>query len=163
MLNRYSLSDHTVQVQIPDGLAGFSNKVLTFGGPGNNGQDGSFVGNITVARNANTWSTEADATGSWVHNKSLARNGSVTLQIRQVSDDIIRLIMLARTYENDDRAYKGCTITVNAVRNGNPVIVASAEDCYITKIPNQEFGDTAAMQTWEWTAGRVTFPQDTEI
>ena len=35
---------------------------------------------------------------------------------------------------------------------------AALEDCYIAKVPSQVYGDTAAMQTWSWTAGRISYP-----
>lgn len=159
MLNRYSLADHTVRVTLPDNLSMNGNNiggmVLKFGGPGENGITGSMIGNISVARANDTWRTEGDATGSWVHNKSLDRTGNVTLNIRQVSDDIIRLQMLAQIYEAED--FPGCKIEVYC----GDLVVARAEDCYITRIPEQAFGDTAAMQSWSWTSGRVTFPGTT--
>lgn len=158
MLNRYSLADHTMVLTIPDELESFGGMQLKFGGPGNNGQEGSFVGAVTVERSATTWTTEADPTGSWVHNKTLDRSGSVTLQLRQVSDDVIKLMMLAQIYEKTDRSIRGCTIVIFAGKDP----VARADDCYISKIPAQVFGETAAMQDWGWTAGRVTFPQNTK-
>lgn len=159
MINRYSLADHLVKITLPANLtvggANIGGTVLSIGGPGNNGQTGSFVGEITVERNTDTWTTEGDPTGSWVHNKSLNRTGSVAMQLRQVSDDVVRLQMLAQVFENGD--FPGCKIEVFSGTD----TVARAEDCYITRIPSQVFGDSAAMQTWGWTAGRVTFPATT--
>lgn len=156
MINRYSLADHLVKVTLPAGvLVGGTNiggMVLEFGGPGNNAQTGSFMGEITVERTNDTWTTEGDPTGSWVHNKSLNKTGTVTMQLRQVADDIIRLQMLAQVFENGD--FPGCKIEVFAGTD----TVARAEDCYIAKVPPQVYGDTAAMQTWSWTAGRISYP-----
>lgn len=162
MINRYSLADHTVKITLPDDLymggTNLGGKVLTIGGPGQNGQDGSFVGSIGVGRTNDMWSTTGDPTGSWVHNKNLDRTGSVTLSIRQVSDDVIRLMMVSNVFEQDsDRNGKGCKIEVFSGAD----VVARAEDCYITKIPDQNFGETAENQEWAWTAGRVTFPMQT--
>lgn len=160
MINRYSLADHLVKVTLPANIqyqgADLGGMVLQFGGPGNNNNNGSFMGSITVARSTNTWSTTGDATGSWVHNKTLDRTGTVSLDLRQVSDDVIRLQMLANIFETQE-VQEGCRIEVYS---GN-VTVAVADDCYITKIPNQVYGDSAANQTWEWTSGKVTFPATT--
>ena len=156
MINRYSLADHLVKVTLPAGvLVGGTNiggMVLEFGGPGNNAQTGSFMGEITVGRTNDTSTTERDPTGSWVHNKSLNKTGTVTMQLRQVADDIIRLQMLAQVFENGD--FPGCKIEVFAGTD----TVARAEDCYIARVPSQVYGDTAAMQTWSWTAGRISYP-----
>lgn len=157
MLNRYSLADHTVKVTFPEGFnvngTNLGGLVLTFGGAGNNGIDGSFLGEIAVSRSRDTWTTEGDVTGSWVHNKSLDRTGTVTLNLRQISDDVVRLQMLANAFELNDSV--GCQIIVFS----KDTPVAQADDCYISKIPDQSFGDSAAMQSWGWTAGRVTFPR----
>lgn len=159
MINRYSLADHLVKVTLPAnvivGGVNIGGMVLEFGGPGNNKQTGSFTGEISVERSSDTWTTEGDPTGSWVHNKNLNKTGTVSLQLRQVADDVIRLQMLAQVFENND--FPGCNIEVF---NGSDT-VARAEDCYISRVPSQVFGDTAAMQTWSWTAGRITFPATT--
>ena len=145
MINRYSLADHLVKVTLPAnvivGGVNIGGMVLEFGGPGNNKQTGSFAGEISVERSSDTWTTEGDPTGSWVHNKNLNKTGTVSLQLRQVADDVIRLQMLAQVFENND--FPGCNIEVF---NGSDT-VARAEDCYISRVPSQVFGDTAAMQT----------------
>ena len=162
MVNRYSLADHTVKITLPENLrvggVDLGGRVLTSGGPGQNGQDGSFTGSITVRRANPTWNTEGDPTGSWVHNKTLNRTGSVELSLRQVSDDIIRLQMLASIFESDQNGTRGCLIEVYSTDK----TVAKAEDCYITQVPDQVFGESAENQSWTWTSGRVTFPQTTD-
>ena len=159
MTNRYALSDYTVTVTVPAALISgrIGDLVLHFGGPGEN-QKGSFMGSITLSRSTATWSTSADATGSWIHNKTLDRTGTVALNIRQVSDDVIRLTMISQAYENDLSGIGGCTITVSA----GDKVVATANDCYITKIPDKEYGNEAAEQTWNWTAGQIIFNESTE-
>lgn len=144
MINRYSLADYTMAVDIP------GRDTLTFGGPGEN-QLGSFIGQIAVSRNAEMWTTEGDVTGSWVHNKSLNKTGTISMQIRQISDDVIRLFDIARTYENSDSSEIGATITIS--RGTDTVLVGN--DCYLTKMPDQVFGDAAEMQTWVWTCGQI--------
>lgn len=155
MINRYSLADYTMAVKVPTAVIGGEIESLKFGGTGNN-QSGSFIGQITVTRNVDTWSTEGDATGSWVHNKSLNKTGTVSLQIRQISDDIIKLITLARLYENSDPE-EGCLITIYR----GDKIIETCTDCYLTKVPDQVMGDTAEMQTWQWTCGKIEYNEST--
>lgn len=155
MINRYSLADHYVQLVFsqnsPNALAG---KQFQIGGAGDNNQPGSFVGSITFARENDGWTTEADATGSWVHNQSLARHGTVTISIRQVSDDILRLMTIMNLYEQDvSSELVGCTISVY---NTNEDELMVAKDCYISKMPDQVYGETAANQDWSFVAGRIT-------
>lgn len=144
MINRYSLADYTMTVDIP----GYG--ALTFGGPGEN-QLGSFIGQIAVSRNSEMWTTEGDVTGSWVHNKSLNKTGTISMQIRQISDDIIRLFDIARTYEGSDSSEIGATITIS---RGTQTVL-TGKDCYLTKMADQTFGDAAEMQTWVWTCGQI--------
>lgn len=156
MINRYSLAEYRMQVVVPKDVTG-TELLLTFGGPGEN-QEGSFVGQIAVSRSSDTWTTDGDVTGSWVHNKSLNKTGTISLQIRQVSDDIIRLISLARLYE-ENNPEAGCEITILR----GDVIVERGTDCYLTRVPEQVKGDTAEMQTWQWTCGRITFEYPTKF
>lgn len=164
-VNRYSLSDHTLKMTFPtyntnaNGLGRISGLQLQFGGAGNNGQQGSFVGSISVARSTTTWTTAGDPTGSWVHNKNLDRTGTITLNLRQVSDDVIRLTTIARILENDMSEAAGFKLEIFS--SNKPVAIA--EDCYISQVPNQEYGDTAADQSWTFTCGRITFQRDVEL
>lgn len=161
-INRYSLADYTVKITFPDdlmsGVTKIGGKVITIGGPGETGLEGSFIGEIKIERTSDQWTTTGDPTGSWVHNKNLDRTGKVTLNIRQVSDDVVLLSMLSAIYEKDDRATKGLTITVFAGKTK----VATAEDCYIVKIPALSFGATAEERVWDFTAGRITFKETTD-
>jgi hypothetical protein len=165
MINRYSLADHTVKIAFPNQLLAVSgttasgNRVITLGGPGEDGISGSFVGQITVARAAETWSTEADATGSWVHNKTLDRHGTVTINIRQVSDAVIQLQMLSQAYESHDLSVGGMSIQVYSGNN----LIANCDDCYIVKIPDQDYDERAKEQSWSFTAGRITYPVTTNF
>lgn len=155
--SRYSLADYQVTVKIPAIGTGQA-ETITIGGPGENGQ-GSCVGEISVTRNSNLWTTEADATGSWVHNKNLDRTGIVRINIRQVSDIVIRLIQVCMAFESADiDSTNGITITVNPVLNNEGTTqFITCNDCFITKIPDQAFGPTAAEQSWEFTCGQVLF------
>lgn len=162
MTHRYSLADYTCKITLPDNLytnegVSLAGKVITLGGPGKTGIEGSFVGSIAVSRSADMWSTEGDPTGSWTHTKNLNRTGSVAISLSQISNDIVLLNMIAAIYEND--TYQNTGMSIKVFRNDT--IVANCEDCYITRVPSQDFGSTAAMQTWTLTAGRVTFPMTT--
>lgn len=161
-INRYSLADYTVKIVFPENLTSggvaIGQKIATIGGPGEVGDEGSFVGEIKIERKTEAWTIEADNTGSWVHNQNLDRTGTVTLNIRQISDDVIMLSMLAAAYEaKANRLVQGLTITVLI----GDTEVAVADDCYISKIPTFTFGAKAEEQTWSFNAGRITFKQTT--
>ena len=159
MTHRYSLADYTCKITLPDNLytndgVSLAGKVITLGGPGKTGIEGSFVGGITISRNNEMWSTSGDPTGSWTHSKSLNRTGSVDISLNQISNDVVLLNMIVAIYEND--TYQNTGMSIKVFRNDT--LVANCEDCYITKVPNQVYADTAADQTWSFTSGRVTFP-----
>jgi hypothetical protein len=165
MINRYSLADHVVKISFPNQVlptataASTGNTVISLGGPGESGE-GSFVGKITVERATETWTTDADPTGSWVNNKTLDKHGTVTIDIRQISDAVIQLMMLTSAYETvDDQNSNARGLTINVYSSNS--IVATCEDCYIVKVPSQEYNATANEQTWTFTCGRILFPQTT--
>ncbi len=162
MINRYSLTDYIVTINIP-AIENVPAKKFNIGGAGNTG-DGSYLGEIKITRNVEAFTTEGDVTGSWVHNRNLNKTGTVELTIRQVADEVIKLILAANAYEsvnNTSRAFrgqKGIDITVSIPGYADlstPFITCT--DCMINKIPDQIFGETAAMQTWIFTAGKITF------
>ena len=167
MTNRYSLADYIVTIKLPgaDSLPidyqNLANKEIKIGGPGESaGGIGSFLGQISISRSNDQWSTESDNTGSWVHNQNLSKVGTVELNIRQVSDNVIRLIQLCNIY-NSTRVKGGLTITVTPAANDATTTYAECVDYYPVKIPDQDFGATAAEQSWSFTCGMVNFPVTT--
>lgn len=169
--NRYSLADYTLTVQLPsetDDKAGIfassgltdENRSFTIGGPGSLDNSsftnsGSYVGNIVVSRSNDLFSTEGDATGSWVHNKNLDRTGTVRVDITQISDQVITLALITKAYESVQDDTPGLTITVNNAFTGENIAVCN--DCYISKIPDFTFGATADRLSWSFTCGQVIF------
>lgn len=162
MINRYSLADYIVSIKIPT-IGNFAGGEYKIGGPGDNGE-GSYLGEIKVTRNADAFTTEGDVTGSWVHNRNLNKTGTVELTIRQVANEVIKLILAANAYEfatNNTPAYKGIegiTISISIPQYedvSTPFV--TCEDCMINKIPDQVYGETAATQSWVFTSGRITF------
>ena len=155
-MSRYSLADYRVTIE--GLLPGISDPIrITIGGAGENGE-GSCLGEIKVTRNTELWNTVADATGSWVHNRNLDKTGTVELSLRQVSDDVVRLIQLCSSYENVTSDATGLTITVSPSHSYSVKAEAFCNDCFPVKVPDQVFGDTAAEQSWVFTCGQVKFP-----
>lgn len=162
-LTRYALTDYILSIQVPTELQNFflgenqttNNKanVISIGG------EGSYVGQISIGSQTEAqWITEGDATGSWVHSKSLNRVGTISVQINQVSDNVRKLIRLFQTYYSADAQVEGLTITISK-SNGtnNPTEVCEGTDCYLANRPEIAFGDTAQAQTWSFTCGKITF------
>lgn len=152
MIHKYALGDYQLSIALPSETA--SNlgidSILTIGGVGDNGE-GTFLGEITASRDTAMYDTVADATGSWVHNKTRAINGSISLKIRQVSDDIIKLINLCNYYY--DSFDDGVTLTIT--KAGSDIV--RGVDCYLAKIPDLNYGSSAEEMTWEFTCGQVLF------
>ena len=165
MTNRYALSDYQITVSLPDEInarmiarsAGLGNMTsITIGGPGEGeGKYGSFVGSITAKRTKDLWTTEGDATGSWVHSKNLDRTGTIDVDITQVSDQIIQLAYLCDAYESVQDAVEGLHLEIKNIASGEKIV--DAIDCYITKLPDLPLKDTADKLTWTFTCGRIMF------
>lgn len=180
MINRYSLTDYKVTITPPEGLykddsstsstsstttdanteaQNKQNKnIIVIGGAGsagNNNTDlGTFLGSITVNRTNDAWSTDGDVTGSWVHNQNRSKVGTVSINIKQVSDDIIKLHNLLKIMEKSNKNTKGCTIEItNAVDSDKKLFTCN--DCYIVKMPDYVMGETAGVQIYTFTCGQV--------
>lgn len=153
MLHKYALSDYQLSIALPTDVTdalGLDESIFTIGGTGDNGE-GSFLGELTAERENDTINTVADATGSWVHNKSRAINGTISLKIRQVSDDVIKLINLCNYYY--DSFADGVTLSIT--KAGSDIV--RGVDCYIKKMPGLDYVDTAGELTWDFTCGQVLF------
>lgn len=145
---RYSLSDYKLSISLPSSFAAaIGLEKFSVGG------EGSYLGSITVSLANDTFTTEADSTGGWYHNKSLARNGTVSIDVNQLADSITRLKRIFNMYYNVEDDYDGMTMVLTDRQNN---VVATMEDCFITKPADQVYGATAASQTWTVTCGRIT-------
>lgn len=142
---KYSLADYIVSIKPNDSsLKSFG--TISIGG------EGSATDSISVELDESLFETTSFATGAWVHDKNLARTGKIKISLSQLSDQIERLIQLARVYYGGD--YEGMTV---AVTDSSGQEIASCIDCYFTKIPAQEFTSKASNQSWELTSGKITF------
>lgn len=166
MMNRYSLTDYILSVKVPDELRSvFLTDGDTIEAKANSisiGGDNSYVGQISVQMRTAQWNTEGDPTGSYVHNKSKDRTGTIEVQINQVSDKVALLVRLYETYYSADSITEGLTLTISkATGNGNQEAICTGTDCYIQQIPNIQYGNTAGNQDWQFTCGRIAFKGDT--
>ena len=142
---RYSLANYILSIKPNDpALSAFGE--VTVGGEWN------YHDNITISIDATMFSTTGYATGAWVHNKNLSKVGTASVSLSQLSDQVAKFIQFAKLFYSGD--YDGFTISLTA-NDGTPV--AYCHDCYFTKIPDQSFGENAAMQTWTLTCGEVDF------
>lgn len=151
---RYSLADYTLSITVPQALLSSIGN-FSIGGEGN--AVPSPHDSISVEIRPEQWTTESFATGAYVHNKNLARTGTVRISISQLSQHIEKFKNFANVMYSGD--YNGATLSLsqNAAANKKSGEVMKAVDCYITKIPAQEFGESAGKQTWEFTCGEITF------
>lgn len=155
----YSFSDYILTVRIPQ-IGNLPAETISIGGPGEG--EGTCVGTITIQRNTPLWTTDADPSGSWVHSKNLDRHGTVTVNIRQVSNYVVKLIMIFNAYYSSVGSKRtnnqGLTLTLTqATSDTTTNTIAQCEDCLITNIPNQSFSASAENQTWTFTCGAINF------
>lgn len=144
---KYSLASYILSIQSNDSNLRTLFQNVSIGG------EGSALDNIKASYdNGDLWSTTGFSTGAWVHNKNLSRTGTVEVSISQLSDKVAKFKQMCGVFYNGE--YDGFTLSL-ADNLGNKVF--TAVDCYLTKIPDQEFGKEAAMQTWTFTCGEITF------
>lgn len=146
MTKVYSLADHILTVALPQRLVSqFGTEFISVGG------EGSYLDSITIRIDNRLFDTVGDYTGSWHHNKNLNAQGSVSVSINQLSPQVARFKRLCNLFKNGD--YEGLTLTVKTLQG---TLISTALDCYISKIPDQDFRGTAQNQTWDFTSGKVT-------
>lgn len=165
MIHTYSLADYQLTIGLSDSIASrlglrdsYGNLLTNFsiGGPGENGE-GSFVGQIVVNRTANLFTTTGDATGSWVHDKSLNRTGTITIDITQISDDVVTLVQLCQIFESVQSNMPGLELTINSVASSTAATMVTGRDCYIQKLPDLTLAETAGKLSWAFTCGQIIY------
>lgn len=165
MIHQYSLADHQLTIGLSEIVArslglrdSYGNLLTNFtiGGPGENGE-GSFVGQIVVKRNKDLFTTTADATGSWVHDKSLDRTGTIEVNINQISDDIVLLSQLCQIFESLQTNMPGLELTISSTASGTSTTIATGRDGYIQKLPDVTFAESAQPLTWIFTCGQIIY------
>ena len=150
----YSLADYILTLGVDSvalrNLLGLSSNSISIGG------EGQFLGSIRISYTTDQWSTKADATGSWVHSKSYDQSGTFTLSINQMAPAVIRFIGIVAAYYSSNEVKDGFTLTLKKAGN-NETFNAVGEDCRVTKIADQDFGNEADDQDWVFTSGRITY------
>lgn len=146
----YSLSKYKLAIQLPEtfaakvGLAG--DNTITIGG------EGSYLDSLSYEYNKEMYSTKADATGSYVHDKSLDKSGTITITINQMSPQIALFKKIVNLYYQSGDDYEGLQLSLKDLSAQE---VMAAESCFFTKIPNQDFGQESGNQAWVITSGRI--------
>ena len=165
MIHTYSLADYQLTIGLGDSIAArlglrdsYGNLLTNFsiGGPGENGE-GSFVGQITVNRAEDLFTTTGDHTGSWVHDKNLNRTGTITIDITQISDDIVTLVQLCQIFESVQSNMPGMELTINSVASSASATMVTGRDCYIQRLPELPLGENAQRMSWVFTCGQITY------
>lgn len=144
MYAKYSLADYILSIR-PDDAQLSSFGTITVGGEGN------ALDSIEFSYSNDMWSTTSYSTGAWVHDKNLSRVGSINISLSQLSDQVAAFKQLVNKFYGGN--YQGLTLSLTDSLGNN---IATAIDCYFTRIPSQSFGSNSANQTWSLTAGKIT-------
>lgn len=153
----YSLADYILTIEADDPSV---RAILSANGKIQIGGDGQYNGGVTVQLATDQVTTAADATGAWVHSMKYDRHGTIDVKLRQISDEVIRFIRICKLYygsstTNGSDIRSGLTLTLSKTTDSSFII--TGEDCFIQKIPNQDFQADAGEQTWTFTCGRIGF------
>ena len=146
----YNLSKYKLAIQLPEEFAskvGLENdNTITVGG------EGSYLDTLSYSYNADMYTTKADATGSYVHDKNLDKSGNITISIHQLSPQIALFKKIINLYYQSGNDYDGLQLSLKDL-SGQEIM--SAESCFFVKIPDQNFGQTSENQTWNITSGKI--------
>lgn len=145
-MKRYSLANYILSIESNDATIRSLFGTISIGG------EGSYMGSVKVEVPQDLWSTEGYATGAWVHNKNLDRSGTVAVELSQLSDAVQKFIRLCNLYYSGGYGSLSMVLTNTAGTK-----IATCTDCLPKNIPGQEFGDTAAKQTWTFTCGKIVY------
>ena len=149
---RYSLASHILSIEPNDASLSNTIKQVQVGGQGN------ALESITIDMDQDMWTTESFATGAYVHSKNLAKTGKITIRLSQLSEDTDKFKNLVNLHYQGD--YKGLTVTLTNSMNDTgdgPNTICICKDCYFARIPTQEYGRTASMDSWVLTCGEISY------
>lgn len=148
---RYSLATYILSIKLPQDFAeqvGLGeNSIVTVGG------EGSYLDSFSFSYEKDLFTTNGDATGSWVHDKNLSRVGTCSISIHQLSDKIALFKQIMNLYYQASNDFDGLTLDLIDSSGKN---IIKCEDCYFSKIPDQNFGAESDNQEWSLTCGRIT-------
>lgn len=147
----YDLTQYSLSI-VPDDAA-LAQLASVIGGVVVTSANGNGVDKIDVGLNSDQWSTKGYANGAWEHNKSYNRTGTVNVSVSQLSEAISRFSKFCNLWYSGN--YGGLTLAITSNLTGASVCIC--HDCYITRIPSQEFGETATTQTWGFTCGFIDY------
>ena len=145
---KYNLSDYVLSIKSTDPSIDGMFGTISIGG------DGSYTDSISVTLNQKLWAVESFATGGYVHNKNVARDGTVEARLSQLSDQVRNLIRLVNTYYDTGSSDAPLTMTLT---DRNERIACEMKDVYPSAIPSQDFQSTAQLQTWSFSCGKIVF------
>lgn len=145
---KYNLSDYVLSIKSTDSSIDGMFGTITIGG------DGSYTESISVTLNQKLWSVSSYATGGYVHDKNVARDGNVEIRLNQLSDQVRSLIRLVNTYYDTGSSDAPLTMTLT---DRNERIACEMKDVYPSEIPTQDFQSTAQPQTWSFACGKIVF------
>jgi len=144
---KYSLVEYLLTITFPAQMEReMGIKTLTIGG------EGSYTDSFEFNQSRDVYSTTGDATGSWIHSKSMDRTGTAAISLSQVSNQIVQLTRLFNLYYNSDVIDEGVTITL---RDNSSKTIATCNDCFITKVPAINIRETPQNRTWTFTCGQI--------
>lgn len=150
----YSLSRYILSIKFPEALQAVLSQNLGVNNTIEIGGKGSYLDSFSFNQDKDTWSVDGDDTGSYVFNKTLSRTGTASLTINQMSDQVAKFKALARLYYDNDWEY-GLELVLTQYDGGDVEEVVTCKDCYITKIPTQQFQSEAQTQSWSFVVGEI--------
>lgn len=151
----YSLSRYKLSITYPTALSAELSEYFSSDGTIIIGGEGSYLNSFSFSQTKNTWEVSGDNTGSYVFNKNLDKTGTAQLSISQMSNMVLKFKQLAKLYYENDYDY-GLTLTLIKF-DGSSKTVVKCKDCYISKIPDQQFQGESQDQTWEFVVGRIDY------
>jgi len=146
---RYSLADYVLTISIPQKLrTALGITTISVGG------EGSYLDNFSFSMRKDTWETQGDDTGGWIHTKSYNRIGDASLTLNMLSEQVVQLTRLFNIYFSSEQLDEGVTITLSDASSNT---VVTCNDCYVKRIPDLSIQASPGTRTWQFTCGQIIF------
>lgn len=143
---RYSLAEYKLTLTSSNKLTNLLSSPITIGG------NGSYLESFSFNYENDIWNTVSDATGSYIHQKNLSKNGIASITTNMLSENAKRFTTIANRYLIDSNDELQLVLT----SNDSTTPIVECKSCYIKRIPQKTFSKETSNETWEFTCGEIT-------
>lgn len=141
----YALVNYRLTITVPKSLQALFGQTIVIGGKG------SFVQTFSVPSRP-LYTVQGDATGGYIHEKSINRSGNVSLTLNILAPQVKTLLKFANTYYNQNVSDEAFTMKLTNLQS---TTLVTCNACLFADIPQSSFSASAPTQTWNFACGEI--------